>query len=48
MAKVENVQDALKILHEKGVINSVDYWVKAADIVKYLDTLIINMANRIV
>ncbi|MBR6301185.1 N-acetylmuramoyl-L-alanine amidase [bacterium] len=47
MAKVENVQDALKILHEKGVINSVDYWVKAVDIVKYLDALIINMANKI-
>ena len=47
MVKVQNVQDALKILHEKGVINSIDYWVKAADIVKYLDTLIINMANKL-
>lgn len=47
MAKIQNVQDALKILHEKGVINSIDYWVKAVDIVKYLDTLIINMANKL-
>ena len=47
MAKIQNVQEALKILHEKGVINSVDYWVKAASVVKYLDMLIINMANKI-
>ena len=47
MAKIQDVHDALLILYEKGVINSVDYWIKAASVVKYLDTLIINMANKL-
>ena len=44
---IDNVQDALNVLVEKGVINSPDYWVKAVDVVKYLDVLIINMANKL-
>ena len=44
---INNVQDALNILVEKGVINSPDYWLKAIDVVKHLDTLLINMANKL-
>ena len=45
---VDNVQDALNVLVEKGVINSKDYWVKAIDVVKHLDGLIINTANKLI
>ena len=44
---VNSVDEALKILKDKGVVNSPDYWLKAVDVVKYLDELIINVANKI-
>lgn len=44
---VNSVDEALKILKDKGVINSPDYWLKAIDVVKYLDTFIINIAKKI-
>ena len=44
---VNSVGEALKVLKDKGVINSPDYWLKAVDVVKYLDELIINAANKI-
>lgn len=44
---INNVPDALNVLVEKGLINSPDYWLKAVDVVKYLDVLLINMANKI-
>ena len=47
MEEIKNAQDAIKVLSDKGIINSPDYWLKAIDIVKYLDSLIINFANYI-
>lgn len=44
---IDNVKDALNKLVEKGVINSPDYWLKAVDVVKHLDVLLINMANKL-
>ena len=44
---VNSVDEALKILKDKGVINSPDYWLKAVDVVKYLDAFIINVAKTI-
>ena len=44
---VNSVDEALKILKDKGVINSPDYWLKAVDVVKYLDAFIINVAKKI-
>lgn len=41
------VQEALKVLVDKGIINSVEYWQKAIDTVKNLDQLIINFAQKI-
>lgn len=38
-------QEALKVLADKGVINSVDYWVKCIDTVKNFEQLLINMAT---
>lgn len=45
--EIMTVQEAVNILVEKDVINSPDYWLKAADVVKHLDTLLINMANKL-
>lgn len=47
--KVEEltVVKALNILQEKEVISSPEYWIKATEVVKYLDKLIINMANKL-
>jgi N-acetylmuramoyl-L-alanine amidase len=44
---IMNVQDAIKKLVEKGVISSPGYWNKAIEVVKYLDQLLINMANKL-
>lgn len=44
---VVTVDEALKILVNQGVINSPDYWHNASECVKYLDTLIINMAKKL-
>ena len=47
MDKIENVEQALKVLVNAKVINSPDYWFKACDVVKYLLDLLINFANKI-
>lgn len=44
---VNSVDEALKILQNKGVINSPEYWFKAVDVVKHLDELFINVAKKI-
>ena len=45
--QITNPQDALKKLVEKGIINTPEYWLKAIDVVKSLDELLIKMANSI-
>lgn len=45
--EIKTVDEALKILKNRGVINSLGYWLKAVDVVKYLDELIINVARKI-
>ena len=45
--EVKTVDEALKVLHEKGVMNTTEYWKNAVNVVKYLDSLLINMANKI-
>lgn len=42
-----NVTDAINHLHDLRLIKNPDYWNNAVKCVKYLDELIINMANRI-
>ncbi|MDR1101276.1 MAG: N-acetylmuramoyl-L-alanine amidase [Clostridiales bacterium] len=44
---VENVSDAVKKLHEKGIINSPDYWAQASGFVNHLGELLINCANKV-
>lgn len=44
---VNSLEDALKVLEDKGIINSPDYWLKAVDVVKYLEEFIINVAKNI-
>lgn len=44
---VKTYDEAVKILVEKGVINSREYWDNAVKCVKYLDQLIVNMANKL-
>lgn len=46
--KAVDVEQALKILVEKGVISTPDYWRNAVNVVKYLDSLLINMAKKLV
>jgi len=41
------VDEALEILVAKGALLSPDYWRKAAECVKYLDALLINMAKTL-
>ena len=42
-----NIDKALKILQGKGIISSPDYWKMAAQCVRYLDNLLINVANYV-
>ena len=42
-----DVNEALKILKEKSVLNTTEYWENAVNVVKYLDTLLINMAKKL-
>lgn len=44
---INSVEEALKVLQNKGVINSPNYWLKAIDVVKYLDELIINVVKKL-
>ena len=45
--EVKTVEQALQVLKNKGIINTVDYWKNASLVVKFLDTLLINVANAI-
>lgn len=46
--KTLKIEDALQILQKEGVISSPDFWTKCADVVKYLDVLVVNMAQKII
>ena len=46
--KILTIEDAIAKLVEHGVISSPDYWVMASKAVIHLDTLLINMANKLV
>lgn len=41
------VDEALKVLEEQGITSSPAYWKNAAECVKYLDALIVNMAKKL-
>ncbi len=45
--KIETYEEAVERLVKEGVINSREYWDNAVKCVKYLDSLIINMANKL-
>ncbi len=42
-----DVKQAIDVLVQKGIISSPEYWIKAVDIVKYLDSLLINIASKL-
>lgn len=42
-----DVNQAIKILVEKGIISTPEYWQNAVKVVKYLDNLLINMARKL-
>ena len=44
---IMTVDEALVILKEKGIISAVEYWKMAAQCVKYLDNLLISVANYV-
>jgi len=46
-ATVTTLDDALKVMEAKGVITSPDYWREVAPTVKYLNALLINVANKL-
>ena len=45
--KITTYDEAVKVLVKNGVISSQAYWDNAVKCVKYLDSLIINMANKL-
>ena len=45
--EVKDVNAAVAVLVEKGVVSGPDYWVKAASVVNFLDKLLIKMANKL-
>jgi len=45
--EVKTVEQALQVLKTKGIINTVDYWKNASTVVKFLDALLINVANAV-
>lgn len=47
MENITTVEQALDKFVEKGIINTKDYWVKVAGIVKYFDIFVINVANAL-
>lgn len=46
-AMVNNYDDAMNVLTAKGVVATREYWDVAVKVVKHLDALIINMANKL-
>lgn len=50
IVKTSNFLDpikALSFLHDKGIINTPDYWMQAIKTTNYIDLLIINIANHL-
>ena len=48
--KVEPITDinvAFKVLVDKGIIDSPEYWIKVAAIVKYFDIVVLRVANKL-
>lgn len=43
--KIKTVEEAVKVLQAKGIIANGDHWRKAPEHTKYIDQLLINMAN---
>jgi hypothetical protein len=39
--------EALKVLVAKGVISDTTYWAQVVNCVKYMDTLVVNMAEKL-
>jgi len=46
--EISDVNLAVNILYNHGIINSPEYWSKAKDVIKYQEQLYINMANYII
>jgi len=44
---VETAQQALKVLQDKGIINTPEHWEKAVGVVKHFDVLLIKIANAL-
>lgn len=45
--KKMTAQEALNILQQKGIVKSPAYWQNALQVVKYLDELLVNMAENV-
>lgn len=45
--EVSDANEAIKVLVAKGIVNSPEYWLKAVDVTKNLDTLIINTVKAL-
>lgn len=45
--QIDNVMDAISLLQQKGIIDTVSYWEKANNVVLHLDKLLIKIANYI-
>ena len=48
LEEIKTVDEALKVLVDKKIINSPEFWMSASFVVKFMDKLLINMANYIV
>jgi N-acetyl-anhydromuramyl-L-alanine amidase AmpD len=44
---IVNIDEAMEVLKEKGIISAAEYWKSAAQCVRYLDNLLISVANYI-
>jgi N-acetylmuramoyl-L-alanine amidase len=44
---VTTVSEALKVLQAKNVISDASYWLKVSETTKFVDALLINMANKL-
>lgn len=47
VAKEMNIDEALEILKEKGIVSAVEYWKMAAQVVQYLSNFIVAVANYV-
>ena len=46
--EITNVSEAIQVLVDAKIINSPEYWENATNVVKFMDNLLLNMANHIV